>query len=112
MRGQPTSIDIDAVAGVTHGTLYSFVRLVDNASNNQRGVVRWVSVHTDAMNPVPRLHIGIEMDQHPSDAHIYDEQLDPVYTEEFVQHVQARESQLPARELDRMRLAARESVAR
>jgi len=31
--GQPTSIDIDAIAGVTPGALYSYVRLTDVAPN-------------------------------------------------------------------------------
>ena len=35
--GQPTSIDIDAIAGVTPGTMYSYVRLRDVQPPNQTG---------------------------------------------------------------------------
>lgn len=37
LRGQPTSIDIDAIAGVVQNAQYSFVRLMDDASFNQTG---------------------------------------------------------------------------
>jgi hypothetical protein len=37
LSGQPTSIDIDAVAGVTFGAQYSFVRLTDLLNTNQTG---------------------------------------------------------------------------
>lgn len=33
--GQPTSIDIDEISGVEDGTLYSYIRLRDDASSNQ-----------------------------------------------------------------------------
>ncbi len=37
LRGQPTSIDIDAYTGVVFGTGYSYVRIADDASVNQTG---------------------------------------------------------------------------
>ena len=36
VSGQPTSLDIDGVAGVTGGTLYSFVRISDILPNQSR----------------------------------------------------------------------------
>lgn len=35
--GQPASIDIDSIAGVVEGELYSYVRLIDDSSRNQTG---------------------------------------------------------------------------
>jgi len=36
-EGQPASIDIDGITGVVEGTLYSYIRLRDDASINQTG---------------------------------------------------------------------------
>ena len=37
LSGQPGGIDIDSFSGVTFGTLYSYVRLMDDPNSNQTG---------------------------------------------------------------------------
>lgn len=71
--------------------------------SRNRGAVRWVSVHIDPDTGIPRLNIGIQLDDassaNPAQASegsdiLHDEELDPIYTTDFVQHVRSRELEL------------------
>ncbi|MFH1129973.1 MAG: PilZ domain-containing protein [Pseudomonadota bacterium] len=47
------------------------------------GEIRWVSVHTPPSSTTPHLNIGVELDPAPC---LSDEEQDPVYSDDFVDH--------------------------
>lgn len=52
VSGQPTSIDIDAFAGVTFGTTYSYVRITDVFNNAFSGVAVYAGADVDAVGAI------------------------------------------------------------
>ena len=58
------------------------------------GEIRWVAVHVCPDTGVPRLNIGIELEEREVALPQYDEINDPVYTSEFAEHARLRDRQM------------------
>ena len=58
------------------------------------GEIRWVAVHVCPDSGVPRLNIGIELEQRAAELPEYDELNDPIYTAEFAEHARLRDRQM------------------
>lgn len=58
------------------------------------GEIRWVAVHVCPDSGVPRLNIGIELEEREVTLPEYDELADPIYTREFAEHARLRDRQM------------------
>lgn len=65
----------------------------DGATAPRSGAIRWVSIHVDPDTGIPRLNVGIEIvDDEPVGE--VDEEHDPVLSDDYAQHSQARDREL------------------